>query len=190
MLQGAPIRVEWAGWTSDTYTLSRCGWSIATREADYDDALYLMLHHKGLEVTGMGRVPNYRHVLMSHLHDGYRGGSALDGLVVPLQTVNFTKNIAIESRHPITSARWVDGNQYVMKIEDRMPLRDLTLFRQLDMPAPQELVTDPETVQEMLDKILAMQAPVRQEIRARDARRERDALVPRRIHAQIVSLAA
>jgi hypothetical protein len=189
MVQGHPIRVAWAGWESDTYTLTRSGWSIATQESYQHNELHLMLHHKGLGMTGYGRIRGYMDLLQSCLHDSYRGTRDLDHVVIQIETLASTKDVFIQGRHPVESARWVDGEPYLMRIENK-PLRNLSLFRQLDAPAPQELITEPETVQELLDKILAMQGPMRKELRAREARRERDAPAPRRIHAQIVSLAA
>lgn len=191
LVQGEPIPVRWAGWESDTLQLTRAGWALALNEDFPHDELDVVLHHRELQVTARGTVRGYRELRYRFMDSVSRYGSRdyLRHAGIDIREVGFTRHIALYGSDPFAHHAWVDGEPSAQTVSmQQMQLSDLTLFRKLEAPAPQELITDPETVQELLDRIVAMQAPMRKEIRARDARRERDAPQPRRIHAQIVSL--
>lgn len=88
--------------------------------------------------------------------------------------------------------QWRDTIPLVEYNVTERELHDLPLFAELYGPkaGAQELIIAPEDVQMVLDKILSAQAPGMKEIRARDSRRERDEPETKKVHAQIISLAA
>lgn len=192
LVQGQPIPVRWAGWESDTYRLSRAGWALALNEESCHDQLDVVLHHQALQVTARGTVRGYRelrHRFMRSISGRYGADDYLRHAGIDIEHVGLTQRFELYGRDPFALHEWVDCEPSAQTVSmQKMRLSDMTLFRKLEAPAPQELITDPETVQELLDRIVAMQAPMRKEIRTRSERRERDAPQARRIHAQIVSL--
>ena len=186
--QGHPIRVEWMGWSSDTYKLSRMGWEMATHEDYMRDSMEVVFHHRQSGVMAKGGLRGYRGLHGSMMRDlRYNGGDGID--ISFMQFINNTIFKAISE--PMTSMQWVD----MEPVDSFMDMREwrpseLSLFRKLATPIEQELIVDPEDVQSMLDQILKVQGGMRKEIRARDRKRERDAPEERQIHAQIISLKA
>ena len=64
-LQSPPIRVTWAGWQSDTYTLSRDGWEIAANE-DFDhifkQRVRVAMHHPTMKLYGISDGFGFDHI--------------------------------------------------------------------------------------------------------------------------------
>jgi hypothetical protein len=71
-------------------------------------------------------------------------------------------------------------------------LHRLPLFAELfaNRPETQELIVEPEDVQQLLDKIVRLQAPGMREIRARDRKRKNSEPAIKQVHAQIITLKA
>lgn len=191
--QGHPIRVEWMGWISDTYRLSRCGWDMATYEDIMNDSMNVVFHNRNLGVVAKGGLRGYRHLHSAMVSDFRYAVDRLENSLINIEYMTFDKNLFIQSiSDPFASFNWVDGEptDALMNMRE-WRASDLTLFRKLASPVEQELIVDPECVQSMLDQILKIQGPMRKEIRARDKRRERDGEVQsKQIHAQIISLKA
>jgi hypothetical protein len=62
---------------------------------------------------------------------------------------------------------------------------DLFMFRPANAPAPQEIIADPETVADLMEKIIKLQKPDMDQIRERN--RRRDSLTTQVTHAKIIS---
>ncbi len=188
--QGHPIRVEWLGWSSDTYRLSRSGWEIATHENYMNDSMGIVFHNRNLGLIAEGELRGYRGLHSRMISDSRFSFEAFDNSIINIKYLQSSKSLFIQSMsEPFANFNFVDAEP----IESIMNMRewkasDLTLFRKLAAPVEQELIVDPECVQSMLDQILKIQGPMRKEIRVRDKKRDRDAVESKQIHAQIISL--
>lgn len=180
--QNTPMPVHWAGWESNTYKLGACGWEIAIEEVLYNMSLELMMYHPKFGVVARGRCRDCTPYRAERARAGFCGGpppyfeinaaAHRDGRVMMFPPTDLSAFDLVDTRPTVT--HW-EGHPY-----------ELPLFSKLFAPKPdtQELIIDPQDVQAMLDQIMKVQAPIRREIQDRDNKRER------RVHAEIVSLAA
>jgi hypothetical protein len=178
-----PVRIDFAGFASDTYRLGRCGWQFALGDIDRSDYHYgsrtpFGLHHKVLDITAYG--------YLRHRSGYHRDGEAIG--IVDRLSVTKTMFFNVAPGMMAMSLR-----ETIPELADRVYAHEhsigLPVFSKLhERPEVQELIVEPMDVQRMLDLILQTQAPERQAMRQREARR--DGVQARQVHAQIVSLAA
>lgn len=177
------------GWESDTYTLSRHGWDMATNNGYLNDTLEVILHNRQLGVVAGGELHGYRDLAHS-LHDRSRYvGDMLKHAVINMRYLQHKNHLVVRStEEPFVNMSWVDMRPSHTFVSREYRVDEIGLFKQLATPVEQELIVDPECVQSMLDQILKLQGPMRKEIRARDQCRDRDEPQTRQVHAQIISL--
>jgi hypothetical protein len=182
-----PIPVRWAGFESDTYTLGRAGWQIALNESLNTMELQLVMHHSHFGLSAVGRMRDS--YAIRELMMGYGDMSRLPPFIIQ---ACMAKDGRVQVMEPLNLADFHRVETVPMIREWVGRFEDMPMFAELFAPIPeaQELIVDPSDVQAMLDLILKAQAPIRKEIRQRDARRERDAEPMRQVHAQIISLKA
>lgn len=191
--QGHPIHVEWLGWSSDTYRLSRAGWDMATNENYMNDSMEVVFHNRQLGLIAKGELRGYRDMHSRMLSDIRFGFNLPKHCLISIQYLRAKSDVYIQSiSEPFANFNWVDAEPIDSVLNMRQwRASELTLFRRLAEPVQQELIVDPECVQSMLDQILKIQSPMRKEIRARYRRREiEDDMQSKQIHAQIISLKA
>ncbi len=190
--QGHPIRVEWLGWSSDTYRLSRSGWDLATHENYMNDSMSVVLHNRQLGLIAEGDLLGYRGMHMRMVSDFRSAIGMLDNAIIQIKYMQIANKTYIQSNlEPFANFNWVDAEPTDSIMSKReWKVSDVTLFRKLAAPVEQELIVDPECVQSMLDQILKIQGPMRKDIRARDRKREENEVQTKQIHAQIISLKA
>ncbi len=179
--QGIPIPVRWAGWESDTYRLGRCGWDVAMEENFAHDELHVLLHHRQFRISGLGTCRDYRNLIYGR-----------DACKRPMHPIEI-QTMATEGQFrvmgdvmPLSDYRWRDTMPSHIICED-FELHTLPLFAELAKPRAEELIVEPADVSAMLEQIKRMQSPRMQEIRAAEARRERDQSSVRHFHASIIS---
>lgn len=166
-------------------TLGRCGWQVA-RETDPRNLMdRFMFHHPKAGITATGRLKDpYRWSRSGNFRQEW------DGMPIEIEHVASVGNFQFRNFNANLSAfHRIDTES--MAIETEMgELHRLPLFAELFMarPEPQELIVEPQDVQQLLDQILTLQAPAMKDIRARD--RKRDQPEKKQLHAQIISLAA
>ena len=189
--RNTPFDVEFAGWRSNSYTLGRCGWRIAVEEIDFDLRRKVLFHHpeSGLAMIGEGQGEMFemrRHIDPSGARVGLRDSIgvvvihrvAMKGDAHRPVTLHFQKE---PSFYPIdTRPTCMEFGAQEMRDLFQMPF-----FMELEKPAAQELIVEPDQVGRILELIHKAQEPEQRAIRERS--RERD---KRKLHASIVSLAA
>lgn len=167
---------------SDTYRMGRRGWEVVMHEDPHGFRYEFIFHHPDTGIVLQG-VLGAQHL---RRHDRFgRSSQPIEIVKVVTKDQRVMLHMAsLEDYHRI------DTNRSVAFVESEF--HNLPHFAELFMPRPeaQQLIVDPADVQSMLDQILKIQAPIRKEIRARDARRERDSKEVPEIHAQIISLKA
>lgn len=180
-LMSRPLRLHWAGWTADTYSLQRAGWSISAEQHIQSMTMQLALRHPDKGGYGVSsRVPfDYMYERDSFapmdLGADIRFGRSIDFHVTDLP-----------------SFRAVDALPQMME-RRRVSLEDFAHFH-TPLVRTNEIVVPEESVEELMERILKMQQPdrtarIRESLRNPEGYRM-DALPKQKFHAQILSFAA
>ena len=191
-MQNRPIPVNFAGWESDTYRLGRCGWQMAVDPDPRRMRDRFMFHHKEAGVTAMGFLNEpFRFMDQGCFRMSTENMSRQDGHI-EIDNIATVGNFHFR-RMEMNLARAYRADTEPMAVDvTEGELHRLPLFAELfaGRPETQELIIEPEDVQQLLDKIVRMQAPGMREIRARDRKREEREPANKQVHAQIITLKA
>lgn len=184
-----PLKVEFMGFRSDTMTLGRAGWEVRVENDSgrfmRDIALYVSALHPKFGVALIGRLEMDFQPSAGAMDrfEQYR-----DAVVRLSQIVTRDQRARIVDTAPLRlDYRQIDTEPRYMDISER-DIWEMPIFNTAGVPMAEELIVDPETVTDLMERIRQMQAPEQAEIRKNNARRERDR--PCRLHANIISLAA
>lgn len=180
ILRSEPMEVHFAGFKSTTHALQRAGWRLAANEDFVRGTVQLLARHEAAQLYLVA--DDVLHNYMARGRLGVR--EALPVFVVrqvarALECVRVSLDFAAFG--PVDAEpRW----------EEFKPRRieDFALFG-APLVKTEEIIIEPQSVQECLDIIRKLQAPELAEIRKRNAQRER-ALEATKFHAQILTLAA
>jgi hypothetical protein len=148
-----------------------------------------MFHHPGAGVTATG-----------YLDEPFRymnQGRLMRGMDDPVGYIEIEHIATVGNFHvravslDLRSHKRIDTDPLAVEVNEG-ELHRLPLFAELfaNRPETQELIVEPEDVQQLLDKIVRLQAPGMREIRARDRKREGTEAANKQVHAQIITLKA
>lgn len=183
------VEVWWAGWRSNTRQLQRHGWRFAVEDEWHRNEVRMFLQHERFGWTGYARAQRAYAGLGSRFEREY--------LQNPLQAFEVYAMSAPDLMVSVDAGPLKDFIHVDMMdrlIEPRGVKRRPVagLFTPWVQEA-QELIVEPATVAELLDKIKAMQAPqlaaARERNRLREAREGRP-VAGERVVAQVLTLAA
>lgn len=161
-----PVGVQWAGWTSDTWTLQNAGWRLTARQSPWDYGIQLAMHHPEHRVYGQTEfVTMDRHRLTDMEY--FRGRNLLTRIATDfvIHTHNYRSADNVFSR--------IDARPTFEKHEN---MSQWKLFSEWE-PETEDMIVDPNSVPELMDRILELQVPAQKAIRHK-----------RRRHARIISL--
>jgi hypothetical protein len=152
-----PLKIEWAGWHSDTHTLQQNGWQLSAHQDIVGDELRLALKHPTLHVEGLTRkIPfHYRR------GDNFLELLKYEGLVADLASRHM---IHISSLYALRFDEFRPINatpQYTEQCIATNSLSDYIHFAHINNT--KEIIIPEMNVQELLDKILEIQTPSRNE---------------------------
>lgn len=196
-LMSAPVPVRFAGWQSTTFDLQKAGWELSVCEDKLAESanpgLTLAIYHPDMGWSGVSHrmgFDRYEARFFSH-EQGYGLRSYLGELCTrgfDMMYVGHDRNLIIRSAEParaFTKDFWtaIDATPQVTAFTS---VKDFAVFAPAMMEAKEVLVM-PDTVPQLLDRILELQSPAAQE-RYEAAAREKRARPRRRAHAQIVTL--
>lgn len=180
IFRSEPMEVHFAGFRSTTYELQNAGWRLAVHEDFHRCSVQLMARH---EAAGLYLVAD--DVGFSYMQRGMLGVREELPVFVVRQVAKSLEaarvNLDFSLFKPIDATPTVHRVTY-QRIED------FALFGP-PLVKTEEIIIEPQSVQECLDIIRKLQAPELAEIRKRNAQRER-ALEATKFHAQILTLAA
>lgn len=187
---GAPLKLHWAGWETDTARLQVAGWQLSAEQCPHRDMMRLAISHPRWDTRGL--TPDLRFDYIEALrHPEY--ARQLPPFPISLANKLWIREKAI----PGVSARYLeeagDRREHWRPIDarpsiemfDERSLEDVCHFKAL---AGDELVVPEEGVAELLERIVAMQSGARLERFREQVREERASkrlIVP---HCQIISL--
>lgn len=183
-----PVRLDWAGWETDTFRLQQAGWSLSAEQDVYRNTMRIAFRHEGLATTAMTEVSRWEFE-RSH-HDP----SYLSHLVLPVRVMSRQVNIHMQGALDWSAFKPIDAQpSWTSHRIER--LEDLVHFAP-SLARTKQIILPEESVSDLLDRITKMQEPGREEHFKRLAREAQDpGSVPRtqplsKVHAQIISLAA
>jgi hypothetical protein len=168
-----PIKIRFAGWESDTYTLQRAGWQIAANQIpepwNGGTSTQLVLRHEGAKlhaITNVSRISPFMHATSSRYAIDYSRELANAGLDVICMGSNMqTQVIPMPSGFSFQSFEAIDCEPRTVELE-HVVLNDLKIFRPISSTAP-EIIIPTHSVAEMMDLVLKLQDPAQKEIRER-----------------------
>lgn len=168
VLQSPPIACRWAGWSSDTYTLSRFGWRIAVNER-YDHpcggrVYEVILDNPEVQAKGFAsQAINWPPAAMTHDYRKY------EELRFDFLLARHLDVVCSDPRYTGLHIPQVDPTPMMTTLNyermmHRTDIDKLTLFRQLP-PDDRNLIIQEPTFDQILDMALKHQAPKQKELR-------------------------
>ena len=184
-LASKPIKLNFAGWESDTWTLQQHGWQLSVSQDHMYRGIQIGMQHPEYRMRGISRLieaPLYMH----EMHDPYT--SMYSSYTVPAQLgsdfISHTASIA-----PFASYQPIDAEPQFMERTERMS--EMMPFAP-NLARTQEIIIPEHSVEDMLNMILEKQAPNREELirrRVREQGQMVDFNARTQVHAQIISVA-
>jgi hypothetical protein len=183
-----PAQVHWAGFESDTYRLQQAGWELAVEEEIEYDRIRLMMRHRDMRLYALTDAADYyyRRDETPGREPPLRFNVCMAAPSIQVQRMNVAGPMAFEN------FRQIDAKPQMIESEIKS-IEDFRIFA-TPLVRTEEIIVAPQTVSEMLQKILEMQLPEQERIRQRERLAEsREAYLvgsgPRqRFHAQILSI--
>lgn len=180
-----PLRVEWAGWVTDTFRLQQAGWKLSAEQDFYERRMRIAMVHEGLRMQAMSDRSEFDY---ERFHRSPMDLRDLPPLIV---------RRAMGSEVRIHEAGRIDWNFQPIDAQPCMTSNRISRMEDLcHFAAPlvrsNEVIIPNESVPELMERILKLQQPARTD-RIREDMRNPEGLIQapqQKFHAQIISLAA
>lgn len=195
-LLSLPLKLNWAGWETNTHRLQANGWSLSA-EQFMDDwcgggpSMRIAMRHEGAQIYGMsGRVP----FEPAYSLDAMRHGDYVRNMMLPVQFMASRVVINHMEAGPAAFSPIDAMPQFRPDTFVRKSLNDFAHFA-TPLVRTQEIILPEEDVSELLERILKMQQPAKTEYFKQQLAADREGMDMRYIpqqkfHAQILSIAA
>jgi hypothetical protein len=176
-----PHEVWWGGFKSTTIQLQQAGWSISAEQDLHRDRIALAFRHSDYHMYGLTGPTSV---------DFYRYQRTDRPLV--FQVRYMATEMTCQVYADLSTFSPIDARPQMIEVKD---IEDFKIFA-TPLARTEEIIVEPATVMEMLEKIKAMQSPEQVAIRERNNARDRCGDLykepgPRQqFHAQILSFAA
>lgn len=177
-----PVRVMWAGFETDTLRLQRAGWSLSAEQDVCRGAMRLAMRHEQAQAFAISdpmdwhyREAGWHRTVCVHMRMAHR--------------IEFREMGRVDWNFQPIDAQ----PTFIPDFRFRQ-LEDFAHFAP-SLVRTKEIIIPEETVPDLLERILALQEPGRQEalkrqLQADRAGMTRDAIPRQKFHAQILSIAA
>ena len=191
-LLSPPCEVHWGPWRSNTVQMASAGWEFAVELDRYRDHYNVLMRDRNTGMAGRGRA----FVAELAMHSRRFSKVMLNHEL--LRTDPF---IVVEHMQPSEHYRVILPADYVrfdpspelftgtiQEVQSKT-VDELGIFKKW-APKAGEIIVEPQTVAEMLEKIKRMQSAELAEIRERNRKRELREQRAEQVVAQIITLAA
>ncbi len=177
------VRLDFAGWQSDTYILQNCGWQLSVSQDNYGMSMTIAAKHPKARVIFISspiRCESY----------AYEMKTDFQGSIERVITENVKIMMSDYHIAQLQDFKPVDATPTIVEMRE-MSYHDYNIFK----PVPErtdELVVKPEEVGMWIKRIKEAQGEKQREIREkiRKGRIDLQPVPEHTIHAQIISLAA
>lgn len=183
-----PRPVYWAGWESNTHRLQQAGWQFAAEEDFTDFRTRIIMRHEPLR---MHAISEFQETDFIRAREDMR--YAREGMPFHVNYMASHFQVMLNGGFDPGAFRPVDMQPQIVTAREIKDIEDLSLFA-APMARTNEVIVDPHSVPELMNRILELQEPGRQEYfrqKAAEMRRDREKFQPRQqFHAQVLSLVA
>ena len=178
-----PCPVYFAGFASDTYRLQKAGWQLSVEQDIMRGTIRLAMRFEPARLYMLADTQDY----------DYWSARAGHGRPPSFAIRHCASNITVQLMESVFDFKPIDATPTFAKVE-RTGIEDLGIFA-TPLVRTEEILIEPQSVEECLSLIRKMQAPELQAVRERNARRnslgqEVMPVMRQNFHAQILSLAA
>lgn len=187
-IQSRPHEVFWAGFRSNTFQLQQAGWEFAADQSYERDEIRMAMRHREFGMYGItSGIPGYMYA------DMHPNAPAC------FDVVRLTDREMKFHYVPNDIMTWLpEASPVDMRPTIQYETKDIEDFKIFACPLVRtnEVIVDPNSVPELMDRILELQDPARKEHflqMAKESRQEGSIIRPgpqQNFHAQIVSLVA
>jgi hypothetical protein len=197
-----PHRVLWAGFETRTTWLQHAGWKISCEQDPMQDAIRLALRHDDLNMTAItDSISYYQLMSATRLETRFIAVSPEENpYILTFRILAMYPGIMIHHRdEAYLASNWFAVDAQTQFARERVDsLEDLAVFAEAPLTRTKALIVDPNDVNDLMSRIIDLQRPEQDVLRAKARMREsREGMLldevakPRQIfHAQILSLAA
>lgn len=177
-----PMRLHWAGWTTDTHTLQRNGWELSAHQDIPSRQVAIAVRHREWEVKGLSRIADYDFYeaaatstpsMMARPVDVHLGMRMGRDVHVHMPALDFHAFDAIP--------RMIHDGRFSR-------LEDIAHFAAIPQAVP--VVIPEEDVDQLLARILEKQQAAKTAYFRDLVQRDNQVLPAHRVHAQLITLAA
>lgn len=177
-----PLKVEWAGWETNTYRLQQAGWKLSAEQDVYQNRLRLAMQHERMNLYAMSRMTDFEFERFAR--------SRFDELpMIVMQAMGREVFIQEHGR--------IDWGFNAIDAKPCLADRKITRIEDLaHFAAPlvrcNEVIIPEESVPKLMERILELQQPARTD-RIKEQMRSPEGYSTQpqqKFQAQIISLAA
>ena len=153
-----PVRLNWAGWETDTYQLGRLGWQISAKQDVYRNTMGIAINHPHLQIQGISIVEEF---LFRELMEG----RCAPRLPITLQFQTMAREVYINT---------VDSQEIGFSAVDFQPtvcesritkLEDFANFKTISEVPKNAIYLKEANIDQILQMALKKQAPEQDRIR-------------------------
>lgn len=187
-IQSSPFTIRWAGFESDTLKLQHNGWKLAVENnyifhADLHQIRFI-LKHDYLQLIAITELSS-RDIDM---RDGYGEWYHRTRGELPFCHIQaIGREIVYAHGTPLNIRDFQHIDAMPKMVEKK--LSEISLFSTIIQP-DSAFIVEPEQISQLLEKIVACQAPKQKEIRERIKNQSLREALNQTVHAQIISMAA
>jgi len=160
-LQSPPCKVEWDGWTSDTWYLQRAGWEFSVEKDFYRNAIRILMRHAHHGLCAISQFADFQgfEYLVKECRSPFH-----------FQIVGMSQRI-IEVRTEAPQFHAIDATP-TMTPMSQFNMHELNVFRPAPMREAEEVLVDKAdmSVIEHLEAIKDLQSEKQKELRAKARR--------------------
>lgn len=172
-MMSEPVRVSWLGFTSDTLTLHRAGWTFSAHQDVRNRTMQLAMRHDKGRMTALSVVTDWNY------ERNIYGFPRPEFPIIFLR--HLAENLVVHMMGEVRADRFRPIDPVPVYREGRtVNLEDLAHFAPINF---KRIILPEETVPELMARILEVQQPARDEY-------FRDQAKKARVHAQLVSISS
>lgn len=183
-----PVRIHWAGWESDTYSLQRAGWQLSADQDIARCSIRVALRNEALRCVAITQEVSWQFERYAMSHGG-------DCPMLSIQ--HFACHIEVMRMHEQRCMAFqpIDAKPQFLADSTITSYDDMKWFA-APLAETKELIVDPDRIGAVLAQIAEAQLPEQEAIRKRAAMRaSREGMdmsfaPQRKFHAQVISLDA
>lgn len=197
VIVSVPIPIRWAGWQSDTFRLQQAGWKLSAKEGPQlsrpSNELSLAIHHPVLRCYGLSKPIDVDYFGMIDARHRMSVTQMVQSVGFDIHVFASDLQVQIFDEGGISDFRPIDAAPAIKQF--KASIDELNIFAPAQLVRTEEVLVMPDSVPELMARILELQDPKQAEIRERVRKRAARQGLPsdlarpvQKFHAQILSV--